>query len=51
VVGRDTVMMLDFDAEVVAVSAQPFWLVWAGERGRRRHAPDLFARWVEVLRW
>jgi hypothetical protein len=44
---RDTVMMLDFDREVVAVSAQPFWLVWSGERGRWRHAPDLFARRVD----
>ena len=46
-VERDAVMLLDFDAEVVAVSAQPFWLSWADERGTRRHAPDFFARLVD----
>ena len=50
-VERDVVMLLDFDAEVVAVSAQPFWLSWAGERGTRRHAPDFFAGWWTALRW
>ena len=37
-------MLLDFDPEVVAFSAQPFWLIWAGQHGERRHAPDFFAR-------
>lgn len=41
---RDVVMMLDFDPDVVAVSAQPFWLCWTGEAGVRRHVPDFFAR-------
>ena len=41
---RDQVMLLDFDPEVVAVSAQPFWLGWADADGSRRHAPDFFAR-------
>lgn len=47
-VERDVVMLLDFDPEVVAVSAQPFWLSWLDEGGRtRRHAPDFFARLVD----
>ncbi len=33
-------MQLDFDAEVVGVASQPFWLSWPGGR----HAPDFFAR-------
>lgn len=42
---RDHLMLMDFDPDVVAVSAQPFWLRWADEEGRaRRHAPDFFAR-------
>ena len=41
---RDAVMLLDFDPDVVAVSSQPFWLVWAGLPGPRRHVPDFFAR-------
>lgn len=40
---RDVAMMLDFDPEVVAFSSQPFWLSWV-QGGRRRHAPDYFAR-------
>ena len=45
---RDHVMLLDFDPEVVAIAAQPFWLRWRGEAGRlRRHAPDLFARMAD----
>jgi hypothetical protein len=43
-VERDVAMLLDFDAEVVAFSAQPFWLIWPGKHGERRHAPDFFAR-------
>lgn len=41
---RDVAMMLDFDPEVVAFSSQPFWLAWAKDGERRRHAPDYFAR-------
>lgn len=37
---RDRVMELDFDAEVVGLASQPFWLSWQGGR----HAPDFFAR-------
>jgi hypothetical protein len=43
-VERDVAMLLDFDAEVVAFSSQPFWLIWPGGHGERRHAPDFFAR-------
>lgn len=41
---RDHLRALDFDREVVGISSQPFWLRWDGEQGRRRHAPDYFAR-------
>lgn len=41
---RDVAMMLDFDAEVVAFSSQPFWLFWAQDGEQRRHVPDYFAR-------
>lgn len=45
---RDHVMLLDFDPEVVAIAAQPFWLRWRDGAGRsRRHAPDLFARMAD----
>lgn len=44
---RDVLMALDFDADVVAVSSQPFWLSWPGEGRARRHAPDYFARRVD----
>jgi hypothetical protein len=44
---RDVLMALDFDAEVVAASSQPFWLSWPGEGRPRRHAPDYFARRVD----
>jgi hypothetical protein len=38
-------MLMDFDPDVRAVSAQPFWLRWRDGGGRsRRHAPDFFAR-------
>jgi hypothetical protein len=41
---RDHVIRLDFAADVVGLSSQPFWLSWDdGARGRR-HAPDYFAR-------
>jgi hypothetical protein len=41
---RDHLRALDFDPQIVGVASQPFWLCWTGERGRRRHAPDYFAR-------
>jgi hypothetical protein len=42
---RDRLMALDADPEVVGVAAQPMWLHWVTESGRRvRHAPDFFAR-------
>jgi hypothetical protein len=41
---RDHVRALDFDSEIAGIASQPFWLYWTGERGRRRHAPDYFAR-------
>ncbi len=43
-VERDVAMLLDFDPEIVAFSAQPFWLIWPGQQGERKHAPDFFAR-------
>ena len=43
-VERDTVMLLDFDPDVVAVSSQPFCLRWADQPRARRHVPDFFAR-------
>jgi hypothetical protein len=43
-VERDTVMLLDFDPDVVALSSQPFCLRWADQPGARRHVPDFFAR-------
>ncbi len=41
---RDQVMALDFDAEVVGLSSQPFRLLWAAARRPLRHTPDFFAR-------
>jgi len=41
---RDVLMALDLDADVVAVSSQPFGLSLPGEGRPRRHAPDYFAR-------
>jgi hypothetical protein len=36
---------LDFDASVVGIVSQPFWLFWTPARGkRRRHAPDFLVR-------
>jgi hypothetical protein len=40
---REAVMLLDFDPDVVAVSSQPFCLMWDQPRVRR-HVPDFFAR-------
>lgn len=41
---RDHLRALDFDRSVIGIASQPFWLRWEGESGRRRHAPDYFAR-------
>lgn len=42
---RDHLTLMDFDPDVIAVAAQPFWLHWRDEAGKpRRHAPDYFAR-------
>jgi hypothetical protein len=42
---RDHLMFLDFDAAIVGVASQPFWLRWIDESGSRvGHAPDYFAR-------
>jgi hypothetical protein len=41
---RDRAMALDFDDDVVAFAAQPFWLFLQVEGRRRSHAPDFFAR-------
>jgi hypothetical protein len=43
---RDTLIGLDFDADVVGLSSQPFWLFWTDASGKpRSHAPDYFAQW------
>ena len=31
---RDHVMLLDFDPQVTAIAAQPFWLYWRDGAGR-----------------
>jgi hypothetical protein len=41
---RDHAMLLDFDRDVVALAAQPFWLFFLDAGRRRSHAPDFFAR-------
>ncbi|HET6285835.1 MAG TPA: TnsA-like heteromeric transposase endonuclease subunit [Amycolatopsis sp.] len=42
---RDTLIVLDFDADVVGIASQPFWLRWTTRDGKpRSHAPDYFAR-------
>jgi hypothetical protein len=42
---RDHVMLLDFDASVVDIASQPFWLSWLDEAGSTvTHCPDYFAR-------
>jgi hypothetical protein len=44
-VERDHLVALDFDASVINIVSQPFWLVWTPERGKpRRHAPDFLVR-------
>jgi hypothetical protein len=38
-------VLLDFDADVMGIAAQPFWLWWTTLEGQPRpHAPDYFAR-------
>jgi hypothetical protein len=44
---RDVLMALDYDADVAAVSSQPFWLSWPAGGRSRRHAPDFFARLMD----
>lgn len=45
-VERDHLVALDFDAAVVRIVSQPFWLCWTTAAGKaRRHAPDFL---VEV---
>jgi hypothetical protein len=40
-VARDHLVALDFDASVVGLVSQPFWLCWTAAGGkRRRHVPD-----------
>lgn len=42
---RDTLVLLDFDVDVVGIASQPFWLFWSTAEGKRRsHAPDFVAR-------
>jgi hypothetical protein len=42
---RDELMLLDFDAAVVGIASQPFWLRWSDDAGDPvAHAPDFFAR-------
>jgi hypothetical protein len=41
---RDHLMLLDFDRQVLAFAAQPFWIEWSSQGRTRRHAPDFFAR-------
>ncbi len=43
-VERDVAMLLDFDPQIVAFAAQPFWLWWSDGHDERKHAPDFFAR-------
>jgi hypothetical protein len=44
-VERDHLVALDFDASVVDIVSQPFWLLWTPEQGKpRRHAPDFLVR-------
>ena len=47
-VERDHLVALDFDASVVGIVSQPFWLLWTPEGGKpRRHAPDFLVRSVD----
>lgn len=45
---RDHAMLLDFDATIVGIASQPFWLYWGDKAGKPvSHAPDFFARWAD----
>jgi hypothetical protein len=45
VLARTRLVLLDFDADVVGIASQPFWLFWTTDDGKpRSHAPDYFAR-------
>lgn len=48
---RDHLRALDFDPQIVGVASQPFWLYWTDQGGRRRHAPDYFARRADGAVW
>ncbi|WP_319446111.1 MULTISPECIES: TnsA-like heteromeric transposase endonuclease subunit [unclassified Mycobacterium] len=37
-------MVLDFEGQAVAVSSNPFWLLWPRGSDPQRHAPDFFIR-------
>jgi hypothetical protein len=42
---RDWLVALDFDADVIGIAGQPFWLWWTTSQCKARsHAPDYFAR-------
>jgi hypothetical protein len=41
---RDHAMMLDFDPDIVAFAAQPFWMSLQVDGTLRSHAPDFFVR-------
>ena len=42
---RDSLLHLDFDASLVGIASQPFWLQWTDAAGTTvSHAPDFFAR-------
>ncbi|WP_016880611.1 MULTISPECIES: TnsA-like heteromeric transposase endonuclease subunit [unclassified Rhodococcus (in: high G+C Gram-positive bacteria)] len=44
-VERDHLVALDFDASVVGIVSQPFWLLWTSAEGKsRRYAPDFVVR-------
>ena len=44
-VERDHLIALDFDASVVGIVSQPFWLLWTSAEGKsRRYAPDFVVR-------
>ncbi|MDR3657528.1 MAG: TnsA-like heteromeric transposase endonuclease subunit [Mycobacterium sp.] len=41
---KTALRVLDFRGDVVQVSSNPLWLLWAKESGPQRHAPDYFGR-------
>lgn len=50
---HDHVRLLDFDASVVGIASQPFWLYWRDDESRKTvsHAPDFLARHETAPRW